>query len=166
MSGSLLPNITYASATQPLYASVSGGGGGGGSYPAVASFSSINVSSFTKTNSVFSSTVVTLLPANTSTLALQFPNSLAFAGMWSFTATVADATDPPKAAGAIFSVAASSNAGSGSNFFSYATVANNSNGLYNWSMFAPATANTPPEVYLGNPTGNNAAASIAWLQMG
>ena len=44
MSGSLLPNITYASAGNPLYAASSGGGGGGGS---VSSFQQVYSSSIT-----------------------------------------------------------------------------------------------------------------------
>ena len=43
MSGSLLPNITYASAGNPLYAAASGGGGGGGN---TSSFQQVYTSSF------------------------------------------------------------------------------------------------------------------------
>jgi hypothetical protein len=157
------PLISHRAPDTPYWAAA-GSGGGGSSYPSVASFSTVTVSSFTKTNSIFSSTSVLSLPPNTSTLALQFPDNIAFAGLWNFTATIADGTDPPKAAGAVFSVAAASSGGS--NYYSYATVANGSNNVYNWSMFAPATANTPPQVYIENPTGNTPAASLAWLQMG
>lgn len=46
MSGSLLPNITYASVGNPLYAAASGGGGGGGG-STVSSFQQVFSSSIT-----------------------------------------------------------------------------------------------------------------------
>ena len=163
MSGTILPTITHVGA-QSIYSA--NGGGGGGSYPSNGVFSTLTVSSLITARSFQTSTIVLpAIAANQSTSVFAFPNSLNYAGLWSATATLADGTDPPKAAGALFSVAAVSDGGT-NNYWSYATVANGSNNVYNLSMYTSGLANIPPSIYVDNPSGNVLLGALSFQQMG
>lgn len=166
MSGSLLPNITYAAQGVPLYASSSGGGGGGGGGSQSSTIqnlyvSSATVSSFTKTNSIFSATSSFTLAANASTLLYTFPNNAQLAGMYPVTASVGEI--PPIASGAVFSVAGETSGGS--TYWGVTTVSQAAP-KYLLSMFTDGAANSVPSLYIDNPTGSQQLALVSWLQMG
>ena len=165
MSGSLLPNITYAAINSPLYASASGGGGGG-SYPSVATFSTINVSSICKSRTFLTSTIV--LPpitANASTAVFAFPNNETFGGLWSVAALVADA-QPGAVAGAQFAVNCVNSGVGTDNYWSAVPVASGASAGYSLSIYTAGTANAPPTVYIDNATATSAGVVATTHQIG
>ena len=155
---SLLPLKTYASPDVPLFGSGSGGGGG-----ANLTVSSLTASQFVKGNSFFTSTMVSTLAANTSTLIYNMPDNPAQAGLWSFNAGAFLAPAYPKANGAIFSVSAAS---VGPNtYYSVKQVAEGNEGCP-ISAFCQGGITQTPKFYITNTYGSALPANIAFHQMG
>lgn len=159
MSGSLLPNITYAAQGIPLYAASSGGGGGGGGISSFQTLtaSTINVGTVLNAPKVVAGTVLTSTLSGFTTLAGQSTliGTLPGTGMWSVNCDVdttggGGGSGAVAAVGGIFSV--SSNAGG---FTRAAAIANNPGTLYGVSVVSFATTpNTFPDLYFTNGSGS------------
>ena len=163
MSGSLLPNITYAAQGVPLYAS---SGGGGGSYPSVATFSTINVSSICKAGTFLTSTII--LPpitANASTTVFAFPNEPTLGGLWSVNASVLSG-QPGASAGGIFSINCVNSGAGTDNYWTAVPVATGNSAGYSLSAFTAGTANAPPSIYIDNATGSTPGVVAVTHQIG
>jgi hypothetical protein len=156
---SLLPLKTYASPDVPLFGSGGGGGGGG----ANLTVSSVTASQFIKGNSFFTSTMVSTLAANTSTLIYDMPNTTAQNGLWSFNAGAFLGPSFPKANGAIFSVSGASVGPN--NYFSVKQISEANEGCP-ISAFCAGGVSQTPKFYITNTYSNALPANIAFHQMG
>ena len=163
MSGTILPTITHVGA-QSIYSA--NGGGGGGSYPSVATFSTINVSSICKAGTFLTSTII--LPpitANASTAVFAFPNEPTLGGLWSVNASILSGT-PGASAGGIFSINCVNSGPGTDNYWSAVPVASGNTAGYSLSAYTAGTANAPPSIYIDNATGSTPGVVAVTHQIG